>query len=149
MTFGAQGFYAMGDGNDQQYVRLGNGFNGWDPIMDVGTSLSNEEITLYGVGNPMDFTGASAGVIGGRLYGNFKATDKLSFGASVAYLTVEDDKNVDIDEYALAGGMVYKLLANTSFQLQLQYEDGKVNDTTEGDVDFNAFRAGTGLFVTF
>jgi len=146
MTFGAQGFYALGDGNDQQYVRLGNGFNGWDPIMDVGTSLSNEEIPL---GNPMDFTGESAGVVGGRLYGNFKATDKLSFGASVAYLTVEEDKNVDIDEYALAGGMVWKLLPNTSFQLQLQYEDGKVNDTSEGDVDFTAFRAGTGLFVNF
>jgi hypothetical protein len=141
MTFGVQGFYAKGDDNDVQYVRLGNGFNGWDPIMDVGTSLSNEEIVL---GNPFDWSGFGAGVTGGRLYGNFKATDKLSFGASAAYLETEDDNVVDADEYALAGGMVYKLLANTSFQLQVQYEDGEVENE-----DYNAFRAGTGLFVSF
>jgi hypothetical protein len=152
MTFGGQGFYATGDSSDKQYVRLGNGFNGWDPIMDVGTSLSNEEITLFfNQANPMDFTGESAGVVGGRLYGNFKVSDKLSFGASVAYLTVEEDKNADVDEYALAGGMVWKILPNTSFQLQLQYEDGTAKDASSSgnDVDFTAFRAGTGLFVSF
>ncbi len=149
MTFGVQGFYATGDKDDKQYVRLGNGFNGWDPIMDVGTSLSNEEITLNNIGNPMDFTGTNAGVVGGRLYGSFKATDKLSFGASVAYLETEDDNVADVDEVAVAGGMVYKILANTTFQLQLQYEDGKVNHPSAGDTDFDSFRAGTGLFVAF
>jgi hypothetical protein len=153
LTVGGQFYYADGDDEDVQYVRLGNGFNGWDPIMDVGTSLSNEEITLgqlMGIdGNPFDFTGESAGVIGGRLYGNFKLSDTLSFGASAAYLTVQEDKNIDVDEMVLAGGMVYKVLDNTSFQLQLQYQDGTVKDTPVGDIDFDAVTAGTGLFVTF
>ncbi|MGW8313910.1 MAG: porin [Desulfuromonadales bacterium] len=165
LTVGLQGFYALGDNDDQQYVRLGNGFNGWDPIMDVGTSLSNEEIVLGAAfqplaaagftsfdGNPMDFTGASAGVMSPRLYGNFKLSDDMSFGLSGAYLTVEDDSIVDVEEWAFAAGYVYKFLPNTSFQLQAQYVTGtvsKVDRQNINDVDFNAFSAGTGLFVSF
>jgi hypothetical protein len=165
LTVGAQIFYALGDNDDKQFFRLGNGFNGWDPIMDVGTSLSNEEIVLGAAlqplaaagftqydGNPMDFTGASAGVISPRLYGNFKLSDDMSFGLSGAYLTVEDDSNVDVEEWAFAAGYVYKFLPNTSFQLQAQYVTGtvsKVDRQNINDVDFNAFSAGTGLFVSF
>lgn len=148
VSVGGQFYYALGDDEDVQYFRLGNGFNGWDPIFDVGTSLSNEEI---GLGNPFDFTGANAGVIGGRLYSKIKASDALSFGASVAYLTVEEDALVDTDVIALAGGMVYTILPNTTFQLQLEYSDGNV-DSIGGvsvDADFDTFAAGTGLFVKF
>ncbi len=142
LTVGGQFLYAVGDDEDRQYVRLGNGFNGWDPIYDVGTSLSNEEINY--VGNPFDWTGTSAGVVGARAYGNFKASDALSLAASVAYLETEDDDVTDADVVALAAGMVYNVMANTSFQLQLQYSDGE-----ENDIDFNAFQAGTGMFVKF
>ncbi len=148
-TVGAQFFYAMGDDEDVQYVRLGNGFNGYDPIMDVGTSLSNEEI---GLGNPFDWTGDDAGVIGARLYGNVKASDALKFGVSLAYLTVEEDSVTDADIMALAAGMVYTILPNTTFQLQLQYTDGsydKESGVTVANGDFDVFAAATGLFVKF
>jgi len=150
-TLGAQLFYAMGDDEDQQYVRLGNGFNGWDPIYDVGTNLSNEEIVF---GNPFDFTGQSAGVVGGRLYTNVKLSDSLSLGASAAYVQEEEDKLVEADGYALAAGLKYAILENTSIQMQLQYEDFDVTEVGQNgaaDVDggYDAFRAGTGIFVNF
>ena len=147
-TVGAQFFYAIGaDADEQQYVRLGNGFNGWDPIMDVGTSLSNEEIPL---GNVFDFTGTGAGVMAGRLYASFKASDALNFGVSGAYLQTEDDDVADVDAMAFAGGVTYSLLENTSIQLQLQYTDGTVNGSgSDPDVDFDSFQAGTGIFVKF
>lgn len=141
LSVGGQFFYALGDDKDVQYVRLGNGFNGWDPIMDVGTSLSNEEITF---GNPFDFTGMNAGVVGARLYGNMKLSDALSMGASAAYLETEDDDASDSDTSAFALGMNYAVMANTSFQVQLQYEDGEYDN-----VDYNAFKAGSGIFVKF
>jgi len=52
-----------------------------------------------------------------------------------------------------AGGFVYKLMENTSLQLQVQYIDGTANSTdftaVNGDVDFDSFTAGSGLFVKF
>jgi hypothetical protein len=151
-TVGGQLFYAMGDDEDTQYVRLGNGFNGWDPIYDVGTSLSNEQIAI---GNPFDFTGESAGVVGGRLYTSIKMSDALSLGVSAAYLQEEEDKFVEADGYALAAGLKYGILENTSFQMQLQYEDfdvtevGAADDGSDIDGGYDAFRAGTGIFVNF
>ena len=164
-TVGGQFFYAMGDDEDIQYTGLGNRFNGWDPIYDVGTSLSNEAIDLAGAsflsisGGPsvatgyiFDWTNFNAGAIAGRLYGNFKASDDLSFGASATYMTTEEDDAIDADAYALAAGMVYQLLPNTSFQLQLQYFDATVDEVAGediGDIDGDIFSAGTGLFVKF
>jgi hypothetical protein len=150
MTVGGQFFYAAGDDEDTQYVRLGNGFNGWDPIFDVGTSLSNEEINV--VGNPFNWAGANSGVIGGRLYADFKVSDALKLGASVAYLTVEEDALIDEEVMALAGGLVYTILPNTTFQLQLQYADGEVDSVLGVDVEdggYDILAVGTGLFVTF
>ena len=163
-TVGGQVFYALGDDEDQQITRLGNGFNGWDPIMDVGTSLSNEEITFGSAFNiaannsanaSFNYNLASAGMVGGRLYTGFKASDALSFGASAAYLTEEDDTVVEVSTVALAGGMVYKIMENTSIQLQLQYTDGDVTlydaagTKVVDDESFNSFRAGSGIFVNF
>ena len=65
----------------------------------------------------------SAGVVGGRLYSSFKLSDALNLGASVAYLTEEEDEFVESDGYQLAAGLTYAILDNTSIQLQLQYED--------------------------
>ena len=165
VTLGGQVFYALGDDEDMQITRLGNGFNGWDPIFDVGTSLSNEQITF---GNAFNiaannssksalpgFTIASAGMVGGRLYTSWKASDALTFGASAAYLTEEDDSVVEVSEMALAAGMVYKIMENTSIQWQLQYTDGDVTlyDAAGAklvdDESFNSFRAGSGIFVNF
>ena len=151
-TLGAQLFYALGDDEDQQYVRLGNGFNGWDPIYDVGTNLSNEQIAI---GNPFDFTGESAGVVGGRLYTSIKMSDALALGLSAAYLQEEEDALVEQDGYALAAGLKYGILENTSIQLQLQYEDfdrtevGAADDGSDIDGGYDAFRAGSGIFVNF
>ena len=146
-TVGAQLFYAAGDDEDQQYVRLGNGFNGWDPIYDVGTQLSNEEIVF---GNPFDFTGQSAGVVAGRLYANFKMSDALALGVSAAYAQEEEDAIIESDGYALAAGLKYTILENTTFQLQLQYEDFDQEFQLTGvTADYDAFRAGTGFFVKF
>ena len=153
LSFGGQFFYAAGDDEDVQYTRLGNGFNGWDPIYDVGTSLSNEEIALWAfAGETFDFSnvyganGGNQGVVGGRLYGSFKASDSLSFGISGAYLTVEDDWYSDDELTAFAGGMVYKVAENASFQLQLQHSN---YDSDVLDDDTDIFSAGTGLFVNF
>ncbi len=160
-TLGAQFFYGAGDDEDVQYTYLGNRFNGWDPIFDIGNSLSNEQIVggspfnvaTVGIYEGGDITLASMGAIGGRLYGMFKANDDLSFGASAGYFQEEEDALASLDYYALAGGVVYKLMANTTLQLQLQYTDGNVECNTgicDGqDADFDAFEAGTGLFVSF
>jgi hypothetical protein len=164
ITVGGQFFYADGDDKDKQLTRLGNGFNGWDPIFDVGTSLSNEEI---GFGSPFNvaenssansgynFSVASAGAVGARLYSSFKMNDALTFGASIAYLTEQEDKVVENEVVALAAGMVYKIMDNTTFQLQLQYSDGTASYTDAAgvklvdDLDYDSFRAGTGIFVSF
>ena len=161
LTVGAQFFYGAGDDEDQQYTHLGNRFNGWDPIFDIGTSLSNEQITG---GSPFNvaevggyegtgFSAGSLGAIGGRLYGMFKVSDSLKLGASAGYFQEEEDSIVSLDYYALAGGLVYNLMANTTLQLQLQYTDGNVEANTGAldgqDEDFDSFRAGTGLFVSF
>jgi hypothetical protein len=149
ITVGGQFFYATGSDelDESQYVLLGNGFNGWDPIYDVGTSLSNEEIPFA---RPFDFTGLDAGVVGGRLYSNFKLSDTLNLGASVSYLSEEEDEFIESDGYQLAAGLTYAILANTSIQLQLQYEDMDVQlQNSATDSDYDAFRAGTGIFVSF
>jgi len=160
-TVGGQVFYALGDDEDAQYTGIGNGFGGWDPVMDIGTSLSNEQITYgspFNVASVSGYEGAgltftSAGSVGGRLYTNFKASDDFTFGASVGYFVSEEDKIADLEVMALAGGLVYKLMENTSLQLQVQYIDGTANKTdftaVNGDVDFDNFSAGTGLFVKF
>ncbi|MBW2474859.1 MAG: hypothetical protein JRE56_09730 [Deltaproteobacteria bacterium] len=158
-TIGGQFFYAAGDDEDIQYTGLGNRFNGWDPVFDVGTSLSNEQMTFnsYGTGDyslfisPFDWTNWNAGSVSGRLYGNFKASEDLSFGASATYLSTEEDDAADADAYALAAGFVYSLLPNTSLQAQVQYTDGTIDEIAGVDVDgdFNVFSAGTGLFVKF
>ena len=161
-TLGGQIYYAAGDDEDVQYTGIGNRFGGWDPVYDVGTSLSNEQITFGRVFNVAEIAqkeGASialtsAGVVGARLYTSYKASDALSLGASIAYGESEEDEIADVEVLALAAGLVYKVMANTSFQVQLQYTDGTLNETAtvlvgEGDQDFDSFRMGTGLFVNF
>ncbi|MCK4509474.1 MAG: hypothetical protein KAU27_13070, partial [Desulfuromonadales bacterium] len=51
LTLGGQFFYAAGDDEDMQYTGIGNRFGGWDPVYDVGTSLSNEQIKFGSVFN--------------------------------------------------------------------------------------------------
>ncbi len=162
MSLGGQFFYAAGDDEDVQYTGIGNRFGGWDPVYDVGTSLSNEQITFGRVFNVAEIarkeigslTLTSAGVVGGRLYTSYKANDAMTFGASAGYFVSEEDKIADVEVMALAAGLVYKVMENTSLQLQLQYTDGTLNETNtvlvgQGDEDFDAFRMGSGLFVKF
>ena len=161
VTLGGTFYYGAGDDEDAQYTNIGNGFGGWDPIAKTGTSLSNEQIKF---GNPFNvaslkgYEGAgltleSAGSVGGQLYGSFKASDSLKLGATAGFFQSEEDKIADIEYMALAGGLVYQVMANTTFQLQLEYTDGTINKTdyvaVNGDIDFDSFRAGTGLYVKF
>ncbi|BDD85866.1 hypothetical protein [Desulfofustis limnaeus] len=133
------------DDNEQQYVVLGNGatgdFDGFDPVWDVGTKLDNEKIAL---GRPFDWTGAGAGVMGATLKAFAKLSDALNVGASLGYLTVEDDDIVDADAIAVAAGATYEVMANTSLQAQVQWLSAEI----EGE-DADNFQAGLGLFVTF
>ncbi|NCO52793.1 MAG: hypothetical protein GW875_11945 [Deltaproteobacteria bacterium] len=147
-TVGAQLYYALAaddDGSEVQYQNLGNDFNGWDPIVDVGTNLSNEQINV--VARPFDFTGDNAGLIGLRGYGNFKAGDALILGASLAYLLPEDDGMTNIDDaIVFAAGAVYKVMANTSLHAQFQYETTSVDQGSDPD---DEYQAGMGLYVNF
>lgn len=135
-------WYAMAaDDGEQQYVVLGNDFGGWDPVWDVGTSLSNEQIDL---GRPYDWTGAGAGLLGATVKVFAKVSDDLNLGASVGYLTVEDDSIVDADAVAVAFGAVYNVMDNTSLHAQVQWLSATVEDEDGDD-----FQAGLGLFVKF
>jgi len=98
---------------------LGNDFGGWDPLFDVGTGLSNEQI---GVGRPFDLFGNGSGLMAGRLYTNVKASDALALGASFTYATPDDDNSVaqNVDSaIAFAGGLVYNVMANTNLDVQV------------------------------
>ena len=142
---GGQFYYALAaddDGSEVQYVSLGSQFGGWDPIFDVGTNLDNEQI---GLGKPFDFSGMNAGVVGGRLYASSKMSDTVGLGASIAYLTTEDDGIWDANQTAFAAGVTYAIMSNASLQAQVEYVDGEA----DVDGDFDAFRAGTGIFVKF
>ncbi|MBW2689419.1 MAG: hypothetical protein JRC99_05775 [Deltaproteobacteria bacterium] len=161
VTLGGTFYYGAGDDEDMQYTNIGNGFGGWDPVMDVGTSLSNEQIKYgspFNIASIQGYEGAgfqatSAGSVGGRLYGDFKASDALKLGATAGYFQSEEDKIADIEVLVLAGGLVYNLMANTTFHFQIEYTDGTVNKTdytaVNGDIDFDNFRMGTGLYVKF
>lgn len=151
-TVGAQFMFAMAaddDGSEVQYQNLGNDFNGWDPIVDVGTKLSNEQINV--IARPYDFTKANAGLIGLRGYGSFKAGDALNLGASLAYLLPADDdmaeavSNID-SAVVFAAGAVYKVMANTSLHAQFQYEMVSASQGSDPD---DEYQAGMGLYVNF
>jgi len=126
-------WYAMAaDDNEVQVTHLGNGFNGWDPLFDVGTHLSNEKI---GLGRPYDFTGTGAGVIGGSFISKIKLSNVLSLGAGINYLTVEDDGVYDDSMLGLVGGVSFKLMDNTSLDAQLEYHDyDNGDDVVEGGI---------------
>jgi len=147
LTVGGQFYYAQGadtDGSEVQYTYLGNDFNGYDPLFDLGTSLSNEKIAIQ---RPFDFTGDNAGAIGARVYLTGKANDALGYGASFGYMEPEEDGNTTIDSamfYAVA--MKYTVMANTSLQAQLQYIDIDDDDATAAD---SILAGGVGLFVNF
>ena len=146
ITVGGQLFYAVGDDDptEVQYSHLGNRFNGWDPLLDVGTSLSNEAIDF---GSPFNWASNNAGSVGGRIYANFAISENFDLGASAAFLGVEEDAIVDEEATLVAAGAVYKLAENTSLQLQLQHTE--VEDKKSSNPDDKIFSAATGLFVNF
>jgi hypothetical protein len=139
-TVGAQLYYAIApDAGEVQYQNLGNDFNGYDPIFDLGTNLSNEQMSA---GRPFSIDGA--GVMGVRLYGNFKASDAVNLGASFAYLTPEDDALTTVDSViAYAASATYQVMANTSLQAQIQFVN--IDEPNTDD----EMAAGLGLFVNF
>jgi hypothetical protein len=160
-TLGGAFYYGQGDDEDIQYTNIGNGFGGWDPVMDIGSSLSNEQIAYgspFNVATIAQYEGddlslTAAGSVGGRLYTNYKVNDDFTLGATVGYFASEEDKVADLEVMTLAGGFVYQLMENTSIQWQLQYVSGTANQTdytaVNGDIDFDAFEMGSGLFVKF
>lgn len=145
MTVGGQFYYAQAaDAGEAQYSVLGNDFNGWDPLFDLGTNLHDEQILLN---RPFDFTGDNAGAMGARIYANVKASDVVGYGASVAYLEPEDDANTSIDsEMFFAVAMTYALMTNTSLQAQFQYTS--IDDSVASNPESKT-QAGVGLYVNF
>lgn len=145
LTVGGQFYYAQAADTDEvQYTVLGNDFNGYDPLFDLGTNLSNEQINLN---RPFDFTGDCAGAVGARLYVNSKVSDAVKVGASIAYLEPEDDANTDTDSAMFyAAALTYAVMANTSLQVQLEYVDWSNNNGVE---DESATLGGVGLYVNF
>ena len=150
LTFGGQLYYALGDDTDTQYSYLGNGFNGWDPMMEHGTGLNNEQMHpgKYGYNaRPYTFFSKNAGVMAGRVYVDSKLSDSFKLGGSITYLEPEEDGNVTVDSAMLATvGIKYNLMANTSIGAQIAYADF---DQTNKKATDNALAAGFGLFVNF
>ncbi len=145
VTVGGQVYYALSaDAGEVQYQNLGNDFGGWDPIMEsVASDIQNEKMAY---GRPFDFAGGNSGVIGLRAYGAFKFSDALNLGASVAYLTPEDDANTTRDsDLLLVGSASYKVMANTTLQAQIQSVTKDDSDNTVED----ELQLGLGLFVNF
>lgn len=126
------------DADEMQYTVLGNDFNGWDPLFDIGTKLDNEKM---GIQRPFDWTGAGAGAIGGSLISKIQVSDVFMLGAGVNYLTVEDDAVVDDDAMGFVAGFSYDIMDNTKLDLQVQYID-----LDEGD---DTFQGGVYLGVSF
>ncbi len=140
MTFGGQIWYAMGDDEDTQFAVLGNDFNGYDPLYAVGSGLDNGP---FGATRPQTFFGSNAGVMAARVYTSAKASDALNIGASVAYLQPEEDDNVAADSaLAIAVGMNYAVMANTSLGALVEYTD-------VDEADDEVIAASVGLFVNF
>jgi hypothetical protein len=143
---GLQGYYAQGASNDEvQWEYLGNGFNGWDPIFDVGTNLSNEETDdLF---RPYDFTNDDAGCMAGRLYASFKLNDKTNLGASIAYMEPEKSSATTINSAVpMTVGVTYEVMSNTSLQAQYAYVD--LDDDADNSASYYSL-AGVGIFVSF
>ena len=145
MTVGGQLYYAAGTdkADEQVYVNLGNDFGGWDALNDLGTSLHNEANTD---GRPFALLG-DAGLVGVRGYVLNKASDAMDLGASLAYLTPEEDSATQVDSMLkIAASMKYAVMSNTSFQMQVQYTDIDTDDATAADSELEI---GAGLFVNF
>ena len=161
-TLGGAVYYGQGDDEDVQITNIGNGFGGWDPVFDIGTSLSNEQISY---GSPFniaslavyegdDVVATSAGSVGGRLYTSYNVSDAFTLSGTVGYFVSEEDKIADIEVMTAGAGLVYKIMENTSWQVLAEYTGGTVNETNavfngEGYQDFTTFRMGSGLFVKF
>ena len=161
-TLGGTVYYGQGDDEDVQITNIGNGFGGWDPVFDIGTSLSNEQISY---GSPFniaslavyegdDVVATSAGSVGGRLYTSYNVSDAFTLSGTVGYFVSEEDKIADIEVMTAAAGLHFKLMENTSWQVLAEYTGGTVNETNtvfagQGDQDFTTFRMGSGLFVKF
>lgn len=164
LTVGGQFYYAQGtdDPTEKQYTYLGNDFNGYDPLFDLGTNLHDEKIMFgrpfdllgslvdSGFGAANEFTAAetaaarNSGAIGGRIYALAKASDTVNFGGSFAYMEPEQDIDGFDSAMFYAVSMTYALMANTSLQAQLQYVD--VDADIEKDT---AVLGGVGLYVNF
>ena len=164
LTVGGEFYYAQGtdDVDERQYTYLGNDFNGYDPLFDLGTSLHDEQIMFgrpfdlvqsivgAGFGAANNFTTAetdaanSSGALGARVYAKAKVSDSVSLGGSFAYMEPEEDVDGFDSAMFYADSMKYKVMANTSLQAQLQYVD--LDADLEQD---NAILGGVGLFVNF
>jgi len=164
VTVGGEFYYAQGtdDPTEKQYTYIGNDYNGYDPLFNLGGNMYDEQIMF---GRPFDLVGSlvdggfgkangltsaetdaarNSGAIGARLYGKVKASDALELGASAAYMEPEEDFDGLDSAMFYALNLKYKLMANTTVESQLQYV------SIDGDLDKDtAILGGLGLFVNF
>lgn len=130
LTITPRAYYAMAaDDDEQQIVVLGNNFNAWDPLYEIGVGMDNEKI---GLGRPFDWTGEGAGAIGASLATTYKISDALTLGAGVNYITVEDDEIIDDSVFGLAAGFNYSFMGNATLKAQIEYKDYDLDDDDDG-----------------
>lgn len=141
LTITPRFYYAMAaDDDEKQIVVLGNNFNDWDPLFEIGVGMDNEEI---GLGRPFDWTGEGAGAIGASLATSYKVSEALTLAAGANYITVEDDDIIDDSVYAFSAGFNYGFMGNATLKAQIEYLDFDLDDDDDG------LRAGVHLGVKF
>ncbi len=146
VTIGGQFFYAMGDDEDAQYYVLGNEFNTWDGLFDLSTGGNLTASSITG-GNPYVVLGSGAGLYGGRVYVDMKASDQVMVSASGFYgVADEDDVALYENAMALAAGLKYNFMPKTYINFQVQYTD-KSKELAADDLE--KLDVGTALVVNF
>lgn len=135
VTVGAIFFYGDGEADssdDTQITMIGNGFNGWDPV-GYGSFTTD-----WNYNRVFDFTGDGAGVIGGEVYTDIKASDALTLTGAFSYLTPEEDDTATtaVDSaYVLTAVADYALMANTGLSAGLEYTSIDYNQPTPADLE--------------
>jgi hypothetical protein len=118
-TVGGALYYAAGnDDADVAYTLIGNKFGTWDAF--TRGPFADESYLM--VSRPFDIFGAERGVIAGQVYADFKASDDLMVGGSLAYAEPETDTTTTEDSKVIFSAYTtYALIANVDWYNGVQY----------------------------
>jgi hypothetical protein len=122
VTLGGSVFYAQGDDEDDVLVA----FSDFGSFLPWEYGYFETNYGLYDDGfDPFSLNAGTVSLMG---YGSFKASDDLSFKASIQYGQEEDDNVADYDymSYNVSGN--YVIAKNTTFFVQANYLDVDADD---------------------